>query len=96
MIKLVELYEIRKYSGTKEAYHLREVFVNPEHVVCLREDHKARTALTEGNLPQDLDNRQSFTKIHMNRGQNGIDITVVGSPTTIEEQLKSGKQLLRG
>jgi len=96
VVKLVELYEVRKYSGSAGAYHLREVFVNPEHVVCLREDHKARTELTEGNLPQDLDKRQSFTKIHMNRGQNGIDITVVGSPASVEEQLKSGKQLLRG
>jgi hypothetical protein len=98
-VKLIEVQSQNKYSadtGPGPGYTLREVYINPEHVVFLREDRAAKKHLSEGLMPTDLDSRQEFTKIHLNRGQNGIDITVVGNPTTIENQLKNTKQLLRG
>ena len=96
MVKLVEVRAVNKYSGTEESFMLREVYINPQHVVALREDHTAKKCLHEGKMPADMDHRQVFTKIHLNRGQNGIDITDVGSPVTIENHLKTGKQLLKG
>ena len=46
----------------------------------------------------EIDRNQSFTKIYLNRGQAGIDLTVVGSPSSVQEKLglASEKQLLRG
>ena len=100
MIRFVEIYQEGKYCATNvgigNSFSLREVYVNPEHVVCLREDDMARKYLNEGRMPEELDERQIFTKIHLNRGQSGIDITVVGDPNIIEEKLKSQRTLLRG
>jgi len=99
MIKLTEIRAARRYTGTAaESYELHEVFINPQHVVAIREDHLAKKHLTEGRMPAGLDDRQSFTKIHLSRGQNGIDITVVGTPTVIEDKINvhGSKQLLRG
>ena len=100
IIKMTEISRVNNdsfHSSSKSRYTLREVFINPEHVVCLREDLTFKRLLEEGNLGNDLDHRQTFTKIHLQRGHSGIDITVVGTPTMIQEQLfKSVKNLLKG
>tara|TARA_A100001515_G_scaffold131861_1_gene119916 strand:- start:934 stop:1230 length:297 start_codon:yes stop_codon:yes gene_type:complete len=97
IVQLVEIYELnRRPSSEEAAYSLREVFVNPEHVTCLREDVVTGKKLESGLLPSDLDSRQKFTKIHLNRGLSGIDLTVVGDPSTIQEKLLGTKQLLKG
>tara|TARA_R110000824_G_scaffold320579_1_gene507549 strand:- start:401 stop:739 length:339 start_codon:yes stop_codon:yes gene_type:complete len=96
LVKLIEVQKNNKYTGAAQGYVLREVYINPKHVVCLREDKAAKKDLNEGLMPKDLDTRQEFTKVHLNRGQNGIDITVVGTPTAVENQLKAAQQLLKG
>lgn len=96
MVKLIEVQKNNRYTGGGQSYALREVYINPEHVVCLREDKAAKKDLNEGLMPKDLDARQEFTKVHLNRGQNGIDITVIGAPTAVENQLKTAQQLLKG
>jgi len=99
VVKLVEVFRKNKLSEGKlsiKKYALREIFINPEHVVCLREDENYKTMLEEGFF-EDMDNRQTFTKIYLNRGQMGIDLVVVGSPDTIQEKLGLKKQqLLKG
>ena len=53
--------------------------------------------LQEGKLPEGLDSRQEFSRIYLNRGQVGLDIVVVGSPSLIEKELKKNyKQVLKG
>jgi len=102
IIKLVEICQHTSYTKNwthpmeESVYSLRDVFINPEHVVCLREDSQARRWLSRGLLPKDIDKNQHFTRISMNRGQSGLDVIVIGSPDTIEEQLRSSKQLLKG
>jgi hypothetical protein len=99
VVELVEVYRRDKIAEGKLAqskYALREVFINPEHVVFLREDTVYKKILKEGYF-KDMDNRQSFTKIYMNRGQMGIDLVVVGSPNIVQEKLGLNKQqLLKG
>jgi hypothetical protein len=73
--------------GIQNGYTLREVYVNPEHVVCMRADNLMKRKLTENLLPTDMDQRQEFTKIYINRGHTGLDITVVGSPSAIEGKM---------
>lgn len=72
-------------------FTLREVTINPAYVVCVREDSRTTQLLAEGKLPEGLDPRQQFTRIYMDRGQSGIDIVVVGDPSTIESSLGIGK-----
>jgi hypothetical protein len=96
IIKLVEIFEsIGRSRNSRTSYSLREVYVNPNHVVCLREDVSMRKKLEANLLPEDLDLKQQFTKLSLDRGHSGIDLVVVGPPETIEEKLYS-KQLLRG
>jgi len=100
-IKLVEVCiadpytTIDRTSGLSK-YILREIYVNPVHIVALRPDHSMKQKLEEGRFVGELDGRQEFTKIYVNRGQSGFDVTVVGSPDTVQEKLAISKQLLKG
>ena len=95
---LVKLTEVCHNTAltTQQDYTLREVFVNPEHVVMIREESRMKQLNEQGALPQDLSKNHRFTKLTINRGQSGTEIVVVGSPEVIENTLKNGKQLLRG
>ena len=98
-MSVIRLVEVSKNSNVINGagYTLREIFINPEHVVCLREDYNTSRLLQEGELPDKLDDRQKFTKVQLNRGSTGLDIIVVGCPTVVEQKLNiSTKTLLRG
>ncbi len=91
MVKLVEVQQ------RMNNFRLTEVYVNPEHVVAMREDERMTQVLREGKLPENLDDRQSFTKIYIDRGHTGIDMTVVGDIQQIKEKLGLNKRtLLKG
>tara|TARA_Y100000034_G_C6898979_1_gene415122 strand:- start:550 stop:858 length:309 start_codon:yes stop_codon:yes gene_type:complete len=101
VIQLTEVYKLNKLtedSNMRDEFSLRDIFVNPEHVVCLREDELYKNLLLENRLMGSLDMRQTFTKLYLNRGQSGIDLTVVGEPSAVQEKLGLGsnKKLLRG
>ena len=94
-IKFVEIYNSGVGTG-KRTYSLRTVYINPAHVVCLREDPDTSRLLEEGRLG-DLDDRQSFTKISINKGTYGQDLVVVGPIDEIYRKLDFDKrQLLKG
>ena len=90
MIRLVEV--VRQL----ERFDLREVFVNPRHVVSLREDGQTSKALNEGKLPEGMDPRQTFTKLTLDKGTVGLELTIVGSPAGVEAKLKKQRQVLNG
>jgi|TARA_R110000796_G_scaffold142742_1_gene259275 hypothetical protein len=91
MTKLVEVYK------QLSEYQLREVYVNPKHIVAMRQDDRMSSVLKEGQLPDQLDQRQTFTKLYVDRGNTGIDITVVGDLSTIKEKLGlDNRSLLKG
>ena len=91
MTKLVEVYK------QLNDYMLREVYVNPKHIVAMRQDDRMTIVLREGKLPDQLDQRQDFTKLYVDRGNTGIDITVVGDLNTIKEKLGlDNRSLLKG
>ena len=95
---LVKLTEVHHNSTltTKSEYSLREVFVNPEHGVMIREEARMQTLNEQGALPQDLSSSHRFTKLTINRGHTGTEIVVVGAPDIVEKSLNQNKQLLRG
>jgi len=91
LVKLIEIYNKKTYAsnsnGKIEEYSLREVFVNPEHVVCLRENDSLKTRLSNTTLGEDIHPAESFTKLYINRGQSGIDLDVVGDLVTVKRKL---------
>ncbi len=95
---LVKLTEVCNNGAvtTNKMYSLREVFINPEHVVMIREEKRMRELNENGKVASGLDAKHQFSKLTINRGQTGTEIVVVGSPELVETTLNSGKQLLRG
>tara|TARA_B100001758_G_C18354834_1_gene582057 strand:- start:427 stop:735 length:309 start_codon:yes stop_codon:yes gene_type:complete len=98
LTEVVENTTTTNLSDTSSSrYTLREVTINPEYVVCVREDATMRRMLSEGLLPNELSTTHQFTKVYLDRGQTGIDLTVVGDPQIIEQQLlPKNKELLNG
>lgn len=95
IVKLTEVYEKNKAATSERSYCLREIFINPEHVVLLREDGLTKKKQTAGLLPEGLNTMQEFTKLHLNIGNIGMDVTVVGSPASIKKKILP-KQLIKG
>ena len=91
MIRLIEVHKILN------DHRLREVYVNPKHVVAMRQDDRMLGLLEEGKLPDGIDQTQSFTKLYIDRGNTGIDITVIGDLGSIKEKLGlDARSLLKG
>ena len=89
MVKLVEVYRGRQSSQKRAGYELRQVYVNPSHVMCMYEDESMKT--------NNLDKRQSFTRLQLSQGQNFYQISVVGDIDNISEKLglpSSNRQIL--
>jgi len=104
-IKLVEVTAEKNVAHkgvttAKQAFSLRTVYINPEHVVCMRVDETMKRRQQDGLLSEDLDPRQEFTKLYINRGHSGLDITVVGAPDIIQKKFDEAKihqkKLLKG
>jgi len=104
-IKLVEVFQQKNVShkgiaSAKQSFSLRTVFINPEHIVCMRSDDIMKSRFDEGQLPDDLDSRQEFTKLYINRGHSGLDVTVVGAPELIQKKIDAvaphQKEVLKG
>lgn len=97
-MSIVKFVEVSRELNIAEAkdYKLCEVYINPEHVVMLREDAYTSRLLQEKRLPKDLDDRQRFTHLTMQRGSSGTEVVVVGSPDVVRDTLFQNKQLLRG
>ena len=98
-VKFTEVFKQNRFTSKDDKYRMRSVYVNPDFVICLREDEQTLKMLKEdvGLLPDGLDPRHQFTKLHINGGHGSFDITVVGSPDTVEEKLKnSTSKVLKG
>ena len=97
---LIKLTEVCNNSAitSQQTYTLREVFINPEHVVMIREESRMKQLNEQGQLPTELNKNHRFSKLSINRGHTGSEIVVVGAPETIETALNRNttKQVLRG
>lgn len=95
MVKLTEIVEGPMNTG----FNVRPVFVNPTHVVTIREDGRFSGYLAEGKLNSlGVDRNMQFTRITVSGGGMGsYEITVMGSSEMIYEKINSSsKTLLRG
>ena len=89
----IRLIEVSKSSNVikNSAYTLREVYINPEHVVCVRENDSLKMRLSDTELGKDIHPAESYTKIYINRGQSGLDLDVVGDLAAIKNKLQGRK-----
>ena len=97
MVRFVEVVE-NPYVANADTkrYTLRETFINPDHVVMVREDTTLASNITEQNS-HGIDVRHSYSKILINRGTTGQETVVIGTPQQVYEKLNSSqKSLLKG
>ena len=97
IVKLKEVY--RNISPTasplnKMKYTLRDIFINPEHVIYIRQNPSMSKRLAEG-MVDGVNTAEEFCTISLSRGQSGTDIIVVGNVDEINDKL-AGKGLMRG
>jgi hypothetical protein len=92
MIKFVEI----KKKDTN--YELNEVWINPDSILQIKSDITMKNNLLGGYLPETMDGRQEFSRIHYGSGNNISVATVIGSPQIIAEKIYkyAGKELLKG
>ena len=94
-IKLTEIYN--NSQGISKTYSLREIYINPQQVVCLRSEEHYQRMLQEGKLVDGLDGRQSFTRISVSTNSYEQDIVVVGTIDEVYQKLNiETRKLLRG
>jgi len=63
----------------------------------MREDKGFQSLLSEGELPEGMNDSQIFTRIFLDQGQGGHSIVVVGDPMSVDKKLTEGqRQVLRG
>ena len=96
LVRLTEICQNNMLTNKKNAYTLREVFINPEHVIMIREEARMEQLKEQGVLPENLNDGHRFTKLTINRGHTGTEIVVVGAPDIIEKSLNQNKKLIRG
>tara|TARA_R100001082_G_scaffold97982_1_gene66044 strand:+ start:276 stop:578 length:303 start_codon:yes stop_codon:yes gene_type:complete len=89
MKQIAKLVEVVSTSVYNKKYSLREIFINPDFVVSLAPDTSMKDLLTEGHLPDGIDDRQQFTRVVVHKGNSGQEMTVVGEVAHIREKLFS-------
>ena len=94
-VKLMEVYN--GSQGVARTYSLREIYINPQHVICLRSEDGLERMLQEGRLVDGLDKRQKFTRVSVSNNSYEEDIVVIGSIDEIYKKLNTeSRNLLRG
>ena len=89
MIKLNEIYKTAKGFNPKRervdvTYGLRELYVNPSHIVLARENEELRHANAESSIIDDLSPEARFSEVIISsQGQSSRIVDVVASPSQI-------------
>lgn len=93
MIKLTELYQgpvvyNEKTKKNISTYELREVYVNPEYIVCVKKNEALQNKAKAGNLIEGLHPDISYTQVVMHCSDHSTtSVTVLGSPSQIVDLL---------
>ena len=102
MIRFIEVVNITDHNPRMERtakvkFTVSEVWINEEYVVSIREAGGYKKLLHEGQLPSDLEQHHSFTRVVTNNGSVSETHIVVGSPAIVAGRLnKDTHQLLKG
>ena len=92
MIKLTEVvaragqYDPEKGKNSA-SYRLRDVFVNPAHVVTMRDDEDYNDRSNREQMIEGLNSNVRFTRLSLNVGGNTtIKCTVTGTPESVMQK----------
>ena len=93
---MIKLVQISKNADGR--YSLSQVYVNPRHIIFMSENTNLKNLLSEGRIGLKLEKNLTFTKIKINENNDTTEISVVGSPESIESKIfnKSKRRILRG
>lgn len=91
LVKLIELQRSMR-GGTAS---LRELYVNPDHIVSVCDDTIANQTLMNEARDLGLVEGVQFSKVVIAEGNFAKTITIVGSPPEIYKKIRK-KQVLRG
>jgi hypothetical protein len=72
-----ELLNFNSAHGHKK-YTLSIIYVNPIHVVALKEDLQYVELNVKKQLPEGFDKNQKFTRVIINYGSMGEEIVAIG------------------
>lgn len=89
MIKLIQVIR----ANQKSEFYLRQVNVNPNHIVSINPSDEFIMLLHQSKLPEGLDNNHEFVEISFS---NGKTIIAVGTPQLISERITDARKLLLG
>jgi hypothetical protein len=92
LVKLTEAI----HDPSTNRYSLREVMVDSNHVVAVREDPSMASALHEGRISDGLSSQTRFSRLYVGGGQYGLNLLIIGSPDLIQEKLSSSRTVLKG
>tara|TARA_Y100000592_G_scaffold84776_1_gene136077 strand:- start:3135 stop:3416 length:282 start_codon:yes stop_codon:yes gene_type:complete len=78
-------------------YQLREIMINPKHIVMVQEEPSFKRLMEEGKLPNGLLPEVRFSSVTVLDSPYHKKIVVVGSALEVESKIyNKSKQLLRG
>jgi len=86
LVLLTEVYKLRTTRG-KQRYSLREIFLNRDHVITIREDKRLSEEFAKGYMPIELDEDQSFTKIVLSGASASSGVAVIGTVYAVAEKV---------
>ena len=100
-IKMIEVYSELNNSPKAfdniKRFHLREMVVNINYIVSLKEESSMQYYLERGQLPEGLKKDQEFTSLTLMKGHMSTDTIIVGSLESIQKIINSNdKGLLKG
>ena len=92
LVKLISIE--RAISGS---YTLKEVLINPKHIVMVTDAPSWKRRLSEGVLPTGLHPETSFSRLILADSNLNREMVIIGTPTEIENKVShTAKRLLRG
>jgi|ETNvirenome_6_85_1030632.scaffolds.fasta_scaffold66143_4 hypothetical protein len=90
MLKFIEVVQkALEYDGKtescKSSFSLREIYINPDYIVSMRENTALKQKSLNKPLIEGLDENISFTELAINMRSPGYEklVDVVGTPTEI-------------
>ena len=92
---LVKFVSLEK--TTNGQYTLKEIMINPKHIIYIQEEPTFQRKLREGKLPLGLISEAQFTSITVSDTPHNKKVIVVGQANEIEAKIfQKSKRLLRG
>lgn len=85
-----EVVNFNSAQGHKN-YRLLQVFINPQHIVLVKDDIQYVELNIKGALPDGFEKDQKFTRILLSRGNMGEEITAIGDSKGIVSLLNEVK-----